>query len=139
MKKLSVVSLFLSFAIGSLAGCGPSFVPVEGKVIVSGQPLNTGSVAFYPTAGSGQADAEIGTGDIGSDGSYKLMSSGKAGMPPGKYKVVVNASKPSNPDDQYSLPILLVDKKFTDLATTPLVVDVAAGAGAGKYDLNVTK
>jgi hypothetical protein len=121
----------------SLVGCGVSHVPVAGKVTVDGAPLDTGNVSYHPAAAG--AGGMIGSSEIASDGSYKIMAEGKAGLAPGKYKVTVTAGKPSNPSDPYSVPVSLVDAKYTNLASTPLEVDVSAGDAAGKYDLKVTK
>jgi hypothetical protein len=49
--------------------------------------------------------------------------------------VVVLATKPSNAKDPYSLPVSVIDKKYNQLDTTPLTVDVPSD----KYDLSVTK
>jgi hypothetical protein len=121
--------------VASMIGCGGGHVSVEGKVTVDGSPLDTGNVSFHPQAEGG----EVGYGEIKSDGAYTLMSDGKSGVAPGKYKVVVTAGKPSNPSDPYSVPVPLVDAKFSNLSSTPLEVEVSAGAAAGQYDLKVTK
>jgi hypothetical protein len=135
---ITKVSLFvgllvlLCFAVG----CGPSHIPVSGTVTVDGQPLTTGSISFHPVSGASNL---IGNSQIDSGGKYKLMSEGQEGMQAGKYKVVVVASAPSDAKDQYSLPVSLVDKKFSDAATTPITVEVASGASPDKYNLAVTK
>lgn len=130
-----VSAVLAIIVLSSVVGCGGGQVAVEGKVSVDGALLDTGNVSFHPQKEGGQ----IGYGEINSSGTYKLMTDGKAGAAPGKYKVVVTAGKPSNPSDPYSVPVPLVDAKFSDLATTPLEVEVAAGAAAGQYDLKVTK
>lgn len=126
----SLVLLALLFT----TGCGKSLVPVQGKVSVNGQPLTTGNLTFYP---GDLKEASIAYATIGADGTYKV-NEGTTGIVAGKYKVTVTAGVPSNPADPYSLPVSLVNPQFSDLATTPLSIDVAPGA-AGPFDLEVTK
>ena len=119
-----------------LAGCGPggpSTVPVKGKVLHNGQPLSEGTVTFVPET-AGQPEP---VGSIGADGSYQLATGDKPGAPVGKYKVVVRASVPSNPNDPYSVPKSLVNAKYTTPAATDLQVTVAADAPPEAYELKL--
>jgi hypothetical protein len=120
-------------------GCGPSQVPVAGVVTVDGQPLTTGSVTFHSLDKKSETGPVIGHSPIDSAGKYNVVSDGGSGLQAGSYKVVVNAGKPSNPKDPYSLPVLLVNKKFTDLATTPLTVQVDSSASPDRFNLSLTK
>jgi hypothetical protein len=139
-QTLRVFARFCSLVVVVLvlSGCGASHVPVAGKVVLDGQPLTSGSVAFHPATGSGNEQL-VGRSEIDAQGQYKLWSNGKEGVAPGSYKVVVNATRPTNPNDPYSPVVPIVDKKFTSVDSTPLTVDVAAGNGPDKYELTVTK
>ncbi|MFO0871198.1 MAG: hypothetical protein U0935_19920 [Pirellulales bacterium] len=139
MRIPSVGGWLLAVVVVLLTGCGASLVPVQGKVSVDGNPLDTGYVSYHPAGAKEQLEAQIGRASIEADGSYKLSTDGKPGVPPGKYRVVVTAGKPSNPSDPYSVPVSLVDAKFTLPESTPLEVEVSSSAGAGAYDLKVTK
>ncbi len=132
LVPVSLLTILTLFTIG----CGPSQFPVAGTVKLDGQPLTSGSVTFHPTSGSAEG---IGNSEIDSSGNYKLMSGGKPGVLAGSYKVVVVASGPSNPADPYSIPVSMLDKKFTEVATTPLTIEVAPGTSPDKYNLEVTK
>jgi hypothetical protein len=137
MLRTSLLLTFLFFSL-TAAGCGQAHVPVTGAVTVDGQPLTTGSVTFHP-AGTAAGTDVIGHGPIDPTGKYTLVSEAGSGLPAGAYKVVVNAGAPSDPKNPYSLPVLLVDKKYTDLATTPLTIEVARETTPDKFNLTLTK
>jgi hypothetical protein len=122
-----------------LSACGVPAVNVEGKVTLDGQPLTTGQVAYHPAGSKGENDSVVGHGSIDAQGNYKLFTAGRAGVPAGAYSVVVTAGAPSKPNDPYSVPVSLVDKKYTRPETTPLTVEVASGNSPDKYNLSLTK
>lgn len=120
-----------------IAGCGAGaakVVPVEGGATLGGQPISSGTVTLKPLAAT---DAPPTVGTI-KDGQYTLVTGAQTGAPLGKYKVTVNVTVPSNPDDPYSLPKSLVPKKYTDPSTTDLEIEVVASPAAGAYDLKLT-
>jgi hypothetical protein len=71
------------------------------------------------------------------DGKYTIKTGGKPGAPPGKYKVTVSSTRPSDPKNEYSIPISLIEKSSTDATTTTIKKEVKADAPAGHYDLTV--
>lgn len=78
------------------AGCGdgrPARVPVSGKVLIDGQPLNYGAVRFTP------ADGRPATGELGPDGSFTLTTfeSGD-GAAPGTHAVTVHPAEQLSSD-----------------------------------------
>jgi hypothetical protein len=82
-----------------LAGCGSSgsgLVPVSGTVTLEGKPLAGAQVSFAPAAGNKQGTP--GTDITGGSGYYKVMHQGRAGLAPGKYRVVVRKLD-ANPND----------------------------------------
>ena len=118
-------------------GVGPP-VPVSGKVTIDNKPLTTGLVTYRPDRNKGNNAIAEPHGTIGDDGTYTLETDGKPGAPPGAYKVVVTAmAKPKDPKDIYAIGASLVNKKYTNEATTPFDVTVTANAPAGTYDLKL--
>jgi hypothetical protein len=72
----------------SAAGCGDTFRPVKGKILVNGQPAVGAQVMFFP---EGKADINYvpPTGTAAEDGTFTLATGGKPGAPAGKYVVTV--------------------------------------------------
>jgi len=70
-----------------LAGCGNSsgLVPVQGVLTLDGEPVDGAAVAFVPEAEGGRA-AQAMTDE---DGSFRLETTDRVGIKPGKYKVTV--------------------------------------------------
>jgi hypothetical protein len=126
----------LAVLVVSLTGCGSGgarVVPVAGTVTLGEQPVASGTVTLVPLA-AGDTAAPVGTIE---NGRYTLATGAQEGAPLGKYKVVVNASAPTNPDDPYSLPKSLVPQKYTDPAKTDLVIEIVAAPASGAYDLKL--
>jgi hypothetical protein len=81
-----------------LSGCRgpavPARVPVEGTLMLNGQPLANKSLRFLPESGEGLT----GQGTTDAQGNFKLMAvvpgalSDYFGLPPGAYKVIVQDS-----------------------------------------------
>jgi hypothetical protein len=139
----SVVRLAAACLLAGLAaGCGDGVgkrVPVEGRVLVEGEPLTRagGTVAFVPDPGKGNRGTFWAVGPIDADGRFTLATRGKAGVPAGWYKVVVKATPPGA-DDRETQPDPLHHPRFAAANTTPLSVEVVTAPSAGAYDLVVT-
>jgi hypothetical protein len=133
---LSLLALFITTIL--LAGCASQRLePVSGKVTVDGKPLEKGAVVYTPEE-SNPFKEEV-RGDI-TNGDYTLFTQGRPGAPAGPYKVTVSGAQvPSNPKDPYSVPVNLVNVKYTDLAKTDIRIEVTASPAAGAYDLKLTK
>ena len=130
-----------------LSGCGGSSdnvygvgktVPVSGKVTFEKKiPANaTVGIAFHPEEKGSGANLPS-SGSVNEQGSYTLGTGSKEGAPVGKYKVVITATVPENPKDQYSPNKSVIDPKYSSAGTTPLSAQVAEGAAAGTYDFTV--
>lgn len=136
--------LGLLAALGAtLAGCGKGagdgLVPVTGKVTADGQPLTTGAVTFHPDAAKGNTTPHIPVGMIDEQGNYKLMSANQEGAPPGWYKVTVIAEGPPDENNPYAPRKSIINRKFADVQTSKLEVEVVEKAAPGAYDFTVTK
>ncbi|MCI0431662.1 MAG: hypothetical protein L0210_14120 [Rhodospirillales bacterium] len=135
--------------VGLVGGCGTSadkLVPVAGKVTLDDQLLKIGDVGFFPNAERGNPQGQAAVGVLGTDGSYRLLTGGKAGVRPGWYKVVVWATKdptaagnPWGPDGKPRPIKWLIPEKYTRVETTPLAVEVVVKPAPGQYDLRMSR
>jgi len=82
--------------IALVAGCGgedgPALVSVSGTVLENGKPVSGASVMFSPTGGDERRPGEDVTGP---EGNYLLRTTGRFGVEPGKYHVVVTKLPPT--------------------------------------------
>jgi hypothetical protein len=116
----------LAFLALPLAGCGPRFYPVRGTVTLEdGTPLDQGLVVFERVEGGPPVTAR---GNVGPDGRFELSTEKPGdGVPPGRYRVLVNPLDPSDlPDEQKKLPF---DNRYMRFETSGLEYEVP-GAGA---------
>jgi len=130
----------LLFPLAGCSGDSQVLVPVEGKVMLDGAALTKGSVRFQPDKDKGNTFGSEPVGEIGLDGSYKLMTAGKAGAPAGWYKISVNGMGSAEiPDSTKPMAIKSpLAAKFNDPLKSGLSVEVVASAPAGTYDLKVS-
>jgi hypothetical protein len=115
----------LAAAVLPLVGCGSNQMKtavVRGTVTYNGKPVPNGTVLFVPDSGP------TATGEIGSDGSYRLTTYRKGdGAVLGKHKVMVVAVEDMTnrlPEQRNPLPPPIVPMKYTSLATTDLRAEV---------------
>jgi hypothetical protein len=135
-----LVGVAVCLAAVLVPGCGggPAIdvAPVKGKVTVEGQPVTSGQVSFLPE--SQDIKGGMSAGQIDSNGQYTINTAGKAGAPPGKYKVTITptmvpaqgATKP---------PSTPFNSKYSDPQKTPLTVEVTKSPAPDAYDLKLTK
>lgn len=136
-RRLAAAALLAGLAA---VGCsrGEQFFPVSGTVTGGGKPLTKGVVVFHPDASKGNTTRHEPRGDLGDGGAFEMYTVGKAGAPPGWYKVTVMAQVGAvNPNDPYSVPKWAVDKKYLEADTTPLAVEVREGMPPGSVVLKV--
>jgi hypothetical protein len=142
----------LIVAVGLLSGCGKGgprglekLVPVSGIVTVGDTPLNRAGVSFRGDASKGNSTRHIPVGQTDAQGRYELTTAGQKGAPPGWYKVLVIVSQSDmqppgggtkEPPKAAPSPI---GKKYATADTTDLSIEVKDGAGAGAYDLKLSK
>jgi hypothetical protein len=117
----------------ALAGCSGKY-PVRGTVTYDdGTPVNKGLVVFERVDGGPPVTAR---GQIQPDGRYELSTDKPGdGVPPGKYKVLLNPLDLSDvPDEQRVLPF---DLKFLKFETSGLEYEVKSGPN--EYPITVTR
>jgi hypothetical protein len=126
-----------------VAGCGDGVgkrLPVEGRVLVDGQPLRgaSGTVVFVPDRAKGNQCPVSPTGTIDAEGNYKVSTKGQPGAPAGFYVVTVSALPPGTGDREV-VKQALHHPRFAAEKTTTLRVEVTASPSADAYDLKVTR
>lgn len=91
MRVRTFPLLFLVCIAATFVGCGgasaPNIVPVEGVVMLGGQPLPKAEVRFIPQLDVG--NGHIATAVTDENGRYQLMCNGKSGACEGENLVVV--------------------------------------------------
>lgn len=81
-------AIFISLFALSAMGCGGvKLVPVQGTVFKDGKPMADANVSFVPDQSNKESTA--GTGVTGEDGAFQIRFEDRAGLSPGKYKVMV--------------------------------------------------
>jgi len=91
MSRVMVAVLAASALAAALSGCGESngLFPVYGQVNYKGEPAVGATVSFLPK-GTDAARGEIPRGEVGPDGSFRLVSGDLgSGARPGEYAVLV--------------------------------------------------
>ena len=138
--------------LGLLLGCtGNAMLPVQGTVMLDGQPLEGAAIGFIPAEGGRPA-----TGKTDAQGHFTLASfTANDGLPPGSYKVTVTKvevgraaqAAPSSRDAEEaggeSTAMGRIDQgvkfltpvKYSSPLTTDLVVEVGPGMEPVKLDL----
>ncbi len=119
-----------------LAGCSdprPKTAVVQGTVTYKGKPVPNGTVNFVP------AEGPAATGEIRSDGSYRLTTFRQGdGAILGMHKVVIVAMQDQSGQavEAYTpLPPPIVPLKYTSLATTDLKAEVKDQENTINFDL----
>ena len=110
-----------TLAVGALGCGGGSDLPlaeVRGVVTYKGKPLEKGDVVFAPQEGTPGPQA---TGEIASDGSYRLMTNDDYGAAIGTHKVTVASRAEQSEADYKSLkiPKLITPTKYANEQRDP--------------------
>jgi len=120
----------IACGLAALAGgCGPQrpLLPVQGRVLLDGEPLAFGSVSFQSESG------QPATARIEPDGSFTLAVFGEAaGAAPGPNRVRVTCyegqrQSAADRDREPVLGKLLIPDRYTAYETSGLVIDVQPG------------
>lgn len=130
--------LAIAGSVALATGCGGneedrySLVPVSGAVTLDGKPLEGVVISFVPDPGN---KPKTDGGDVtGSGGSFEAKYRNRAGLAPGKYKVVVAQpeSGPGGGAKGKALPEEIAKSSYmAGLASKPSAVAGKAVAGKG--------
>lgn len=124
---LRVISLLGAVCLVAFTGCSRYESSVSGKVTLDGEPLKSGTVVFYPAAGSGAAAY----GSVQADGSYTLDTGASGGLAAGEYVVTVVAT--TGPQPGFLFGKMLTPERYGNVKTTDLKFTVKKGGN--KIDL----
>ena len=96
--------------------------------------MTAGSVRLVPDKDKGNQAGVEPVGTIGSDGTYTVTTNGKAGAPPGWYKVTVASGEIPESSRPHAVKIVIAPR-YGNPDLTDLSVQVVESGGA--YDLKV--
>lgn len=117
-------------AIVASTGCSdgrPELVPLSGRVLIDGKPLETGYIRILPK-GKRAASGKLGPGGIFSISTYDSND----GVVAGKHAVTVIALEPINAQTQkWHAP-----KKYAAVATSGLEIDASEPTDAAEINLS---
>ena len=114
--------------ITSLCGCGSDFgSSVNGIVTLDGKPITPGLVTFVPE----DPTAVPSVSNLDANGGFELTTNKKPGLPPGHYRVAVQAFQPPDvPAGQRSFEPSkpLVPEKYLQVTSSGLEFSVEPGS-----------
>ena len=84
-------ALLAAFLCCSCGSGGPVLYPVQGKVLMKGQPLTGATVTFVPKSGDPKQLRSTGVTD--DEGNFQLETGTRTGAPAGDYDVLILQSK----------------------------------------------
>ncbi len=87
-------SIWLLLLPLALVGCGkgePTLMPVEGRILFRGQPVDAGTVVFTPDPERGN-NGPIAWAEILPDGRFRLKSDDRDGAVPGWHRITIAGS-----------------------------------------------
>jgi len=120
MRKIGCI---IVLGVACLAtGCAGNVKP-NGKIVKGGQPFALGEktgvfvLAFIPTSGD---TSKMYNATTKHDGTFTIVGPENKGIPPGKYKVQLQAMDPYPSKD-------ILGGKYAQGASSPLEVDVGKG------------
>lgn len=135
-RILGVSFLLLSVFALAVSGCGPSkdvpaTAPVEGTVTYQGEPVESGTVTFFPEGGERPA-----SGLLGANGEFTLTTYEKGdGAVLGTHKVVVVSMKDSATVGTGTSMDSAIPLKYSTPDTTPLSYEVEEGQNTFEISL----
>jgi hypothetical protein len=152
-----VVVGFGGLAVMLFAGCGGDeleLVPVVGKIMFQGKPVEKAEIAFIrdSTAGATKGPAPAAIGRTDENGAFTLITGSKEGAVPGSYKVTVQKSSrvymkfpdplPAEYTDQVDymrknnmIAYPLLPLQYADMNRTPLKYEVNADAEQNSFEI----
>ena len=139
LRPASLLAVLAGLALMA-GGCsrGPDLPPmaeVGGLVTLDGKPLPRGMVQFVPEDDQG-GKAPPASGNIGSDGRFRLVTGGLSGAVVGRHRVCVQAQQEVDLNKVSWAPSL-IPEKYNNPAQSGLTFEVKAGA-ANDCPLNLS-
>lgn len=144
LRIISVIFLFVPFALISFSGCGggksgPKLTPVTGSVNYKSKALAGATLTFIPienTEGNG------GSAKTDVEGKYKAVyARGGEGLPAGKYKIAISkrvmpdGSAPPEDVSPIESPAKETLPQYSDPEKAKLTKTISEGGGAVDFDL----
>jgi hypothetical protein len=86
-------SVCLALACASILGCGRSIYPVEGVVLLDGEPLEGATVVLEP-----EEKGQPAVASTRADGTFRVSTPSGNGAPPGNYLVTLTKISDRVPD-----------------------------------------
>jgi hypothetical protein len=116
MMRSHLPLILFALAVLCLIGCNQP--KVSGKVVfLDGSPLTTGTVTF-------ENDQHMYRGQIKSDGTFSMgMLKDGEGIPPGEYRVAVEAIDPETDIDDRD-PQLFVHRRYASASTSGITYNI---------------
>jgi hypothetical protein len=110
--------------------------PVEGTVtLADGRPLSGGELYFFEIDPSSGQQGVIARCPVQLDGTFRVLTGEQAGMPEGRYKVVITAPQP--PDRERPPAVWPpYNRRYARYGDTPL--EYAVTAGTNFYPIKLT-
>lgn len=135
-----VWGLVAAAPVGCGGNKGPELLPVSGKVTLPDGPLAGIGISLRADASKGNTTPHIPSGTTDAEGQYELTTGVGKGAPAGWYRVVLTppTATPVGGEMPPSGPPPFA-KKYLDVTTTDLSLEVKAGAAPGAYDLKLEK
>lgn len=138
-RVLYLIALIVAVSMGCEQKVAETLFPVTGQIKLDGQPLNSGSLTLRPD-GLDQHWQQP-TGMIEAGGHFVVYTNGRAGAPPGTYRVIVFVTETTATEAgaaRPGLPRSLIPARYNDPLQTPLRLEVVAQPTAGAYDQELT-
>lgn len=143
------ISIAAALMAAGLSGCGgggiSGLVPVTGTVTLNDQPFEGAEITFVPDESN--KDGRPANDVTGPAGNYKVMTNGRAGLVPGKYKVFVSKSiidKSTVHEDMQDDPYMIAlsqGLEMSDISKDPAMIsgefdrDVPSEGGIQDFDV----
>jgi len=116
------------FILGCSDG-GTGTIPVRGRVLYQGNPVDRGLVTLQPTKLAEGVAMRPAMGEIQADGTFELSTFAPGdGVQPGEYEVSIRAvEREPEPEDDFE-PVWLIPQKYGSPRTNELSVSIAPDA-----------
>ncbi len=136
---MKIVAMVVVAVAGCSGGASPktmaNLVPVQGMVTLDGEPLDHGTVGFAPI---NEKTGQPAIGHIKNGKFTMLTTVSAAGVVMGKYRVRIESMgepEPLVPGKFPKPPASRIPAKYTDTATSGLVVEIDQGMAPVSFEL----